>query len=267
MPQELIQLLLSGLAVGLVAGAMAGTVAGIAGIGGGLIYVPVFYLTMPGNQESLSIHIMASLVAVAVTGYFSARAHWRLGHLNMSTFRQLAPGLMVGAAIGLWSTLKIPEFVILFALAFLDAWIAWDYGRAQKQMRTVPLTTMSGPVGYISGALGIGGGTMLVPLLRRMISLREAVGTSAACGMVMAIAAVLFNLLLEPVWFSLISEQLYFLAAVMIGILLIIPRTSGWSAKLHAALPELQMQFILKTLFILLSTGLFFSALLSLISR
>jgi len=261
---ELMQLLLWGLTVGLIGGVVAGTMAGLAGIGGGLIYVPLFYITMPGDHQGLSIHIMASLIAVAMTGYFSSRAHWRLGHLNRNAFKQLIPGLMIGAAIGLWSTLKIPETVILFALALLDAWIAWDYGRTQTERRPIPLTSLSGPIGYISGAVGIGGGTMLVPLLRRMVSLREAVGTSAMCGVVMASAAVLFNLLLEPTWLSLVSGQLYFLAASMVGILLVIPKTSGWAAKLHAALPEFQMQVILKSLFILLSTALFLSALLSL---
>jgi uncharacterized membrane protein YfcA len=258
------ELIIYGLLVGLIGGALGGTLAGVAGIGGGLIYVPLFYLTMPGNQEGLSIHVMASLIAVAMTGFFSARAHWRLGHLNRNAFRQLIPGLIIGAAIGLWSTLKIPEAVILFALAFLNAWIAWDYGRRQTEKREAPLTSLSAPIGYISGVLGIGGGTMLVPLLRRLVSLREAIGTSAACGTVMALSAVLFNLLFEPAWIGLLSEQLYFLAAALVGVVLMIPGTTGWSARLHALLPELTMQRVLKGIFTLLSTALLLSALLSL---
>ncbi len=258
------ELIIYGLSVGLIGGAVGGTLAGVAGIGGGLIYVPLFYLTMPGNQQGLSIHVMASLVAVAMTGFFSARAHWRLGHLNRDAFRKLIPGLIIGAAIGLWSTLKIPEAMILFALASLNAWIAWDYGHRQVETRAVPLTSLSAPIGYISGVLGIGGGTMLVPLLRRQVSMREAIGTSAACGMVMAFSAVLFNLLFEAAWVGLLSEQALFLAGALVGILLIIPRTSGWSARLHALLPELTIQLVLKGLFTLLSTALLLAALLSL---
>jgi uncharacterized membrane protein YfcA len=258
------EIIIYGLFVGLIGGTIGGTLAGVAGIGGGLIYVPLFYLTMPGNQDGLSIHIMASLIAVAMTGFFSARAHWRLGHLNRDVFRKLIPGLVIGAAIGLWSTLKIPEAMILFALASLNAWIAWDYGRRQTEKRVVPLTSLSAPIGYISGTLGIGGGTMLVPLLRRLISLREAIGTSAACGMVMALSAVFFNLLFESTWVSLLSEQMLFLAGALVGILLIIPRTSGWSAQFHAVLPELTMQLALKGIFTLLSTALFLAAFLSL---
>lgn len=263
MTYETMQLLLLGLGVGIIAGALAGTLAGLAGVGGGLIYVPVFYLTIPGNQENLSIHIMVSLVAVALTGFFSARAHWRLGHLNRPAFRFLLPGLIIGAAVGLWSTLKIPEAIILFSLAMLDAWIAWDYGRDQTIKRDMPLSLLSGPIGYISGALGIGGGTMLVPLLRRSLSLREAIGTSAACGMAMALAAVMVNLLLEPVWIEQISEPALFLVGALVGIGIMIPQTSGWSARLHAMLPEKLMQKILKGVFMVLSASLFIAGVLS----
>ncbi|MFC1536845.1 sulfite exporter TauE/SafE family protein [Pseudomonadota bacterium] len=258
------ELILYGLFIGLLGGAIGGTLAGVAGIGGGLIYLPLFYLTMPGNQQGLSLHVMASLIGVVATGYFSARAHWRLGHLNKSAFRKLTPGLIIGATIGLWSTLKIPEAMILFALAFLDAWIAWDYGRIQTGKRVIPLTSLSAPIGYISGVLGIGGGTMLVPLLRRKVSLREAVGTSAACGMVMALSAVLFNFMFESAWTDMLSEQIYFLAGALVGILVIIPTTSGWSARLHAGIHEMTMQVVLKGVFSLLSVALFVSALVSL---
>jgi len=247
------ELMLYGLLVGVIAGAIGGTLAGIAGVGGGLIYVPLFYLAMPGDTENVSAQVILSLAAVAMTGFFSARAHWRLGHLNRPAFRALMPGLLIGAALGLWSTLQIPEAAILLSLALLDAWIAWDYGRETEQSRAVPLTPLSAPIGYISGLLGIGGGTMLVPLLRRSVALREAVGTSAMCGMVMALGAVVANLLFESQWQPLLKEQLPFIIGTLAGILLIIPYTAKWSADLHRDLPEQLVRTILKALFALLA--------------
>ena len=260
MEQTLIELLLLGLLCGLAGGVIGGTLAGLAGVGGGLIYVPLFYMTMPGDHETLSMHIFGSLVAVAITGFFSARAHWRLGHVQTGVLKQLYPGLIIGAAIGLWSTLQIPEAFILLALAGLDLWVARDFGKQQEIRGNMPLALASGPIGYLSGALGIGGGTMLVPLLRRAVSLREAVGTSAACGMLMAIGAVLFNLLFEPVWQDQISDTLYFLIGAWAGILIIIPMASGWSAWLHASVQEVTMRKTLKTLFYLLAACMILAA-------
>ncbi|MFQ5582718.1 MAG: sulfite exporter TauE/SafE family protein [Mariprofundaceae bacterium] len=261
MPEFDVFLLGYGLLVGCLAGAAGGTLAGLAGLGGGLIYVPVFYATMPGDQQTMSLHIIGSMVAIVVTGFFSARSHWRLGHIHKASFRQLIPGLMIGAALGLWLTLRIPEAVVLFGLALLDGWIAFDYGREVRSWGNSPsLTLCSGPIGYIAGTLGIGGGTMLVPLLRRSLPLREAVGTSALCGMAMAAAAVLINVVFESAWKELLGGQILFLAGAWLGILLILPVATGWSAHLHASIPEIRLRPVLKGLFAGLSAVLALSA-------
>jgi len=266
MEWSIAELILIGVMCGLAGGAIGGTLAGLAGVGGGLIYVPLFYATMPGDQEGASLHILGSLVAVALTGGFSARAHWRLDHVHLLSFKKLYPGLVIGAAIGLWSTLHIEEGIILLTLAALDLWVGRDFGKHVEVKHAVPLTVASGPIGYISGALGIGGGTMLVPLLRRAVSIKEAVGTSAICGAVMAIGAVVFNLLFEPQWHSLIEAQIYYLLGAWAGILIIIPRASGWSAWLHASMKETTMRSLLKALFYTLSAIMFVAGIVSLAS-
>jgi len=250
-----------GLLVGLVAGAAGGLLAGLAGLGGGLIYVPVFYAMMPEGTGGMSAPVMASMGAIVFTGFFSARAHWRLGHVDMNVFRQLIPGLMLGAALGLWLTLRIPEAVVLAGLALLDGWIARDYGRDVRPGGASPSPGLyAGPVGYISGMLGIGGGTMLVPLLRRLLPLRKAVGTSAMCGVVMAASAVTVNLLLEAGWRTVLGDQILFLTGAWSGILLMLPRATRWSASLHATFAEETVRLSLKALFATLSAGLFLAA-------
>jgi len=267
MEQCIIELILIGVVCGLIGGAIGGTLAGLAGVGGGLIYVPLLYLAMPGNQQGLGLQVLGSLVAVAVTGFFSARAHWKLGHIHITSLKKLYPGLMIGAAIGLWSTLRIPEAWILLLLAGLDLWVGLDMGKNVEFKRNVPLTSISGGIGYISGTLGIGGGTMLVPLLRRAVSLREAVGTSAACGVLMSLGAVTFNILFEPLWHSIVAGQIEFLIGFWMGILMIIPKSSGWAAWFHARMDEIQMRITLKTIFFMLSATLFTAALANLITN
>jgi len=264
MPEFDLYLLGYGLLVGLFAGAAGGLLGGLAGLGGGLIYVPVFYALMPEGPGAISVPIMASMGAIVFTGFFSARAHWRLGHVDMNAFKQLIPGLILGAALGLWLTLKVPEAVVLAGLALLDGWIARDYGRDVRANGIVsPPGLYAGPIGYVSGTLGIGGGTMLVPLLRRALPLRKAVGTSAMCGVVMAAAAVVINLLLEADWHMVLGPQSLFLAGAWLGILLIMPRTTHWSASLHAMFTEETIRLSLKVLFSALSGGMFIAALWS----
>jgi len=266
MPEIDLSLLIYGLVVGLGAGAIAGILAGLAGVGGGLIYVPVFYACMPGAADGVAIHVFASLVAVIITGFFSTRSHWRLKHVDYQMLKILLPGLIVGAGLGLWSTLRLPEAWVLLALATLDGWMAYDYGRSllpKPAGRSSAALLFSGPIGFISGALGIGGGTMIAPLLRRFVALRIAVGTSAACGLLMALGAVLSNILFEHVWHDELVGQSMFLAGAWFGIAVILPKSTGWAARLHTEVPEHTLRISLKAIFMLLATGLLVAAILS----
>jgi len=266
MPEFELPLFIYGLAVGIGAGLLGGLMAGLAGIGGGLVYVPVFYALMPAKDENMSAYIFASLVAIIITGFFSSRSHWRLGHIDKTSLAVLLPGLIIGAGLGLWSTLHVPGSWILFALAALNVWIAFDYSHTFQStiQRKATLTLFSAPIGLISGLLGIGGGTMLVPLLRRSLSLRLAVGTSAVCGFSMAMAAVTINISLVTDWSRILSAQWNFLFAAWLGIALVLPRSIHWSAQLHENISEPILRMILKTVFTGLSASLLIAALISL---
>ncbi|MDQ6982042.1 MAG: sulfite exporter TauE/SafE family protein [Mariprofundus sp.] len=268
MPEIDLSLLIYGLAVGLGAGAIAGILAGLAGVGGGLIYMPVFYACMPGTTAGVAIHVFASLVAVVITGFFSARSHWRLQHVDYHMLKILLPGLIAGAGLGLWSTLHLPEAWVLLALATLDGWMAYDYGRnvLVKPAGKTSAALFSGPIGFISGTLGVGGGTMIAPLLRRFVALRIAVGTSAACGLLMALGAILANILFEPGWHYMLAEQSTFLAGAWFGIAVILPKSTAWAAHLHTVVPDHTLRISLKTTFMLLASGLFVAAILSALS-
>jgi uncharacterized protein len=245
-----ITLLCTGLIAGALGGTLAGLLAGLAGIGGGLIYVPVFYACLPHDAADVSLSVFISLLAIVLTGGFSTRAHYRLGNLDRPAATRLLPGLMVGASLGLLLTLHLPEAVILAALALLDAWVAWDFGQpARPGKENISLRLASGPIGYISGTLGIGGGTMLVPLLRRTLPLRKAVGTSSLCGTLMASAALIANGLLVPAWRPLLASRLWFVLGVSLTVLLVLPHATRKSARLHAALSEEELRLLLKVVF------------------
>jgi len=266
MPDADLLQFLYGVAIGIGAGGIAGVLAALAGVGGGLIYVPIFYAFMPASEDGIGIQIMASMLAIILTGSFSARSHYRLGHIDIRTGLYLLPGLIVGAAIGLWSTLHIPETWVLLALAALDLWVAYDYGREvvkhELRMHRGRFIACSGPIGFASGSLGIAGGTMLVPLMRRSLPLRIAVGTSAFCGVIMAGCSVGLNLLFESSWKLPMQEQLEFILGALTGILLILPKATGWSASLHVIITEHQMRLGLKALFVCIASLMLLEAVL-----
>ncbi|MDQ6968676.1 MAG: sulfite exporter TauE/SafE family protein [Mariprofundaceae bacterium] len=246
-----ISLLVYGLTVGLCAGALAGFMAGLAGVGGGLIYVPTFYLLMPNSDSDMALAIFVSMVAIAITAGFSVRSHWQLGHVDVRLCHYLWPTLLLGASFGLWSTLLLPEIWILLALAALNAWVAYDYGRVLegKNQHKGMLAVLGLPIGCISGVLGIAGGTMVVPLLRRFLVLKNAVGTSAMCGFIMVTFAVFLNLLGESGWWKLLQGQWPFLLATWMGILVTMPFSARKSAGWHDKLQERHLRMLLKCIF------------------
>lgn len=247
---------------GLAGGAIAGMLGGLAGLGGGLVYVPLFFALMPRSSELMAAPVFASMVGILLTGFHSFRVHQKLGHLRRDLLIQIFPWLCCGAVVGLWSTLRVSETLVLLGLGLLNFWISWDYGRVQKSQnpRSPIRSFLALPIGYVSGLLGIGGGTMLVPWLRRHASLREAVGTAAACGFFMAATAVSINLLLDENWRGILSPSFPFMAGAWLGILAVTRMSSRFAARLHQRYSDTFMHMLLKTLFAIIGSMMLLAA-------
>jgi uncharacterized membrane protein YfcA len=101
------------------------------------------------------------------------------------------------------------------------------------------LAAVGGVIGTLSGLVGIGGGTLTVPFLSAHgIPLRQAVGTSAACGLPIALAGAVGFLAVGwgreglPPW----STGFVYWPAVGLILLASIP-SAPWGARLAHALP------------------------------
>ena len=183
-------------------GAAAGLLAGLLGVGGGLIIVAALAWLLPpfGVPDSAVMHVAlaTALATIIATSISSTRSHWKRGSVMWTTAAWLAPGLVIGGALGALvadrlATDTLRWFVAGFcALAALQLWFGRtppDHG-AKVEPRGPAFSGYGVVIGAISALVGIGGGSMTVPVLiahgARPV---HAVGTSAACGFAIAVAS------------------------------------------------------------------------------
>lgn len=183
----------------LVLGAFAGTLAGLLGVGGGLVIVPalVTLFHINGMPESVVVHtaIGTSLATIVVTSVSSVYAHHRHGAVLWTVFRRLTPGIVIGALIGAVVADALSGTALRRVFGIFELLVAAQmaFGRQPAAHRTLPgnlgLSLAGTAIGSVSAIMGIGGGTLTLPFLTWCnIQLRNAIATSAACGLPIAFA-------------------------------------------------------------------------------
>lgn len=182
----------------LATGILAGLASGLLGVGGGLIIVPVLYYIFSA-QNLPSEHIMhmalaTSLATIIVTSISSTYAHHKKQAVLWAIFLLLAPGICIGAWFGGIAASEIETGILksgfgIFEL-FVGLYLLWNRQSQQHSLSLSKIKSATGGfiIGTISAIVGIGGGTLTVPFLNwHNISMRNAVATSAACGLPIAI--------------------------------------------------------------------------------
>lgn len=180
-------------------GAFAGTLAGLLGVGGGLVIVPVLVMIFTAQQMPASIimHLAVgtSLATIVFTSLSSVYAHHRRAAVRWDLVRQLSPGIILGAFIGALLAEQISREMLQRGFALFEWLVAlqmWLSLRAEAE-RALPghlaMGATGSGIGLVSSLMGIGGGTLTVPFLSgHGVVMREAVATSAACGLPIAVA-------------------------------------------------------------------------------
>ncbi|MEM5537164.1 sulfite exporter TauE/SafE family protein [Neptuniibacter pectenicola] len=189
----------------LVLGAAAGVVAGLFGIGGGLLIVPVLILCfeLQGMSAEVLTHaaVATSLATIVATSISSTLAHHRKGAVRWDIFKPLALGILVGAVLGVktagqmkgeWLQIAIGCFAI--AVAFQMS-LNLKPSAGEKEITKGAFVFSGGLIGWLSSIFGIGGGTLTVPYLTwGRVQMQQAVATSAACGLPIAVMGALTNI-------------------------------------------------------------------------
>jgi len=250
----------------LLLGSCSGLLAGLLGVGGGLIIVPglIFLLPATGQEPQHLAHLAVgtSLAAIIPTSISSTRAHHRRGSVEWGLLPRLAPGLLLGGLFGAWLATQLGNRPLqtVFALFLLGVSVQMLRGGrprpAEQRMPAWMPLTVGGLIGSVSGVVGIGGGTMTVPfLVWRGRDIRRAIGTSAACGIPIAIGGAIGFVVLGP-------EQalpgslgsVHWPAALAIGLMGILAAPQG--ARLAHWLPVVQVRRIFVLLLVLVALRL-----------
>lgn len=186
-------------------GAFAGILAGLLGVGGGIVLVPAFFYLFSaagyGSDDLMQICLATSLATIVVTSARSVMAHHRKGAVDWRILKDWAPGIMIGAVFGVLTvaqlrthTLQIIFGVLVMVIAayMLLGKSSW---RVADRMPQGPVKyVLSGLTGFISVLLGIGGGSIGVPLMTlHGVPIHRAVATAAGFGaLIAAPSALLF---------------------------------------------------------------------------
>jgi uncharacterized protein len=181
-------------------GALVGFAAGLLGIGGGVVMVPLLVLvfTSQGLPAPHVLHLAlgTAIAAMIFTSIASMRAHHAHGAVDWRIARAMSPGILVGSFIAALIAGLIPTrpLAVLFtAFAFYAATqILLDLKPpGSRELPGVAGIFAAGAViGATSSLLAVGGAFLTIPFLSWCkVPLRRAIGTAAANGLPIAIAA------------------------------------------------------------------------------
>lgn len=184
-------------------GAIAGVLAGLLGVGGGIVIVPVLFilfdfLDIP-TEISMHLAVATSLATIIPTSISSARSHHKRGSIDVDLLKSWAPLIFLGALVGgvLSKYLASNSLTLIFGVIALLVSINMALPKKIVISDQLPKGILGKGllpsfIGGFSALMGIGGGTLSVPILSAFsFPIHRAVGTASAFGLVIAIPAVL----------------------------------------------------------------------------
>ncbi|WP_221930840.1 sulfite exporter TauE/SafE family protein [Telmatospirillum sp. J64-1] len=191
---------LAGFAASLLAtGVLAGLLAGLLGVGGGIVVVPVLFhlFTLINIDPAVKMHLAVgtSLAAIIPTSIISARSHYKRGGIDPDLLKSWGPAVMLGVLLGAVlggladGRVLTAIFGVIGLMVALHMVLRREGAALAPSLPARPLQWLIATIiGGFSTVMGIGGGTLSVPILSAFsYPIRRAVGTAAAIGMVIAI--------------------------------------------------------------------------------
>ena len=167
-------------------GTFSGVLAGLFGIGGGIIIIPTFFYIFSylGFPEQILSHMVlgSSLGVIVFSSLSSTFSHNIKGAVNWNLIKLVAPSIIAGSCLGgitagYLESSTLQGLVALF-LVVASVQLIFEFPPPPQN----PRTSLVGPV-------VAGGGIFSVPYFyHRGLKMMNAIGTSAACGIPIALA-------------------------------------------------------------------------------
>ena len=180
-------------------GTFSGVLAGLFGIGGGIIIIPTFFYIFSylGFAEEILSHMVlgSSLGVIVFSSLSSTFSHHLKGAVNWKLIKVVVPSIVIGSSLGgvtagYLESSTLQGLVSLF-LVVASIQLIFEFPPPSQNPKTnlVGPVIAGGGIGWLSGVFGIGGGIFSVPYFyHRGLMMMNAIGTSAACGIPIALA-------------------------------------------------------------------------------
>lgn len=152
-------------------GLATGFVAGMFGVGGGAIIVPLLVVFAGFEQKRASGTSLAAIVPTAIVGAIS---YGLRGDIDLPAAVILIVGAVIGAQIGTWLLHRVPTaalrwaFIVFLFLVAIGMFVVFPSRGAEFVLTWgsgIGLGVAGLITGVFSGLLGVGGGTIIVPVL------------------------------------------------------------------------------------------------------
>lgn len=197
------------------AGVFIAAISSMAGIGGGVFMVPLFY----GIGYPINVAIGTSKFVIVFISVSSALSYSRAGKvdktLGLLLMASMAPGGYLGAIAVSWANTRVLEILVGALIIYYSLRLLFrgsreylarrkgynlDQGNAGRRVilhrspKMLALSAVAGfMVGVVAGLTGTGGGALLVPFMVSVLGMKihEAVATSMYSMLLAAITAVI----------------------------------------------------------------------------
>jgi len=186
-----------------VAAIPVGFVAGLFGVGGGLITVPVlFYIFDSAGLDRLFIMHLAvgtSFAIIIPTSFISTMTHMKFKAVDFDIVKSFGIFVMFGIIIGTIFAANLKTAYLIFFFSIITMFFSFYFliskekmKPMQNKMNIVNKIILGSLSGFFAAPMGIGGGSINVPILKMFgYSINQAIGSSAAIGFIVSLIGAL----------------------------------------------------------------------------